>query len=465
MLTRAEPQGLRPPAPLPRPEPLGLPRLLGALWRNPLEAWSEDHFNEWVITTRLPIGQIFILNEPRAIRRVLLENASNYHKDPFQRRMMSATLNDGLLMAEDERWRVQRRTLASLFSQKTVMSFAPDMSEAAEALVARLARNSGGGPVEITAEVTRLTLDVLERTIFSDGLGRGSEEVRMAMRTYFDTIGQIHPFDFLSLPGFVPRLGRGKLKPALRLFDDAVDRIIATRRQHLERAGEAAPKDVLTLLLKAADPETGAGLSEAEIRANIITFIAAGHETTSNAIAWALFLLSQAPEWCARVRAEADAAFAAPAIGRAERLPATRAVVDEAVRLYPPLAAISRAARAPDRLAGHEVRAGAMIVIAPYLLHRHRKLWDRPDIFDPSRFLGEARDAIPRYAYLPFGFGPRVCIGQAFALQEATLVVAAMARSFDLALAPEQRVWPVLKVTLRPGAGVMLHLRPRCGPA
>jgi cytochrome P450 len=464
MLSRPWPheaRGLRPPAPLPRAQPPGLFALLKALWQNPLEAWSQIHFEQPVVTTSLPIGQIAVVSEPHAIRRVLLENAANYRKDPFQRRMMSATLSNGLLMAEDEQWRVQRRTLAPLFSYKTVVGFEPSMLEAAGALVARWRQHREDDLVEVTAEATRLTLDVLERTIFSDGLGRGSEEVRTAMRSYFDNIGRIEPFDFLGLPDFIPRLSRWRLRPVLRLFDSVVDAIIETRRGHLQDDPGSVPRDLLTLLLEAEDPETGAGMSEAEIHANIITFIAAGHETTANAISWSLFLLSQSPEWCARVQAEATQTLEGPNAGFAECLQITRAVIDEAVRLYPPLPAISRAAIGPDELAGQKIRAGSMVVIAPYLLHRHRLLWERPDIFDPSRFLAGSRNAIPRYAYLPFGVGPRTCIGSAFALQEATLVVATIARNFDFELAPNQTVWPVLKVTLRPQAGLLMRLRPR----
>jgi cytochrome P450 len=451
---------LRPPAPLPRARPLGLAALLKAMWQNPLEAWSEDHFRRPVVTTSLPIGQITLVNEPQAIRRVLLENAGNYRKDPFQRRMMSATLSNGLLMAEEERWRIQRRALAPLFSHKTVLGFAQSMVEAADDLASRWSNRDPEVPVEVTAEVTRLTLDVLERTVFSEGLGRGSEEVRTAMRSYFDNIGRIEPFDFLGLPDCIPRLTRWRLRPALKLFDSAVDRIIENRRRHLLSDPAGVPRDLLTLLLDAQDPETGAGMSEAEIRSNIITFIAAGHETTANAIVWSLFLLSQSPEWCARVKAEACQSRVGPVAGLADRLPVTRAVIDEAVRLYPPLPAISRVAVGPDQLAGEPIKPGSMVVIAPYVLHRHRLLWREPDIFDPTRFLGDAREAIAKYSYLPFGAGPRICIGSPFALQEATIVVATIARRFDFALVPGQRVWPILKVTLRPEGGLLMRFRP-----
>jgi cytochrome P450 len=453
----------RPPAPVPCAEPLGPIALLKALWKNPLEAWTEAHFEKSVVTTNFAIGQVSVVSEPAAIRRVLLDNTANYRKDTLQRRIMSATLRNGLLLAENEQWRTQRRTLAPVFAHKSVTGWAPSMLEAAEALVARWRRQSENGTVDVGTDVTRLTLEVLERTIFSEGLGRDAEEVRAAWRIYFDTIGRIEPFDLLGLPESVPRLSRLKARSVTRVFNSAVDTIIETRRRHLREDPAKVPRDLLTLLLEAEDPETGKGMSEAEVRANIITFIAAGHETTANAITWSLFLLSQSPEWRERVTAEARQELAGPAVGLIQRLVETRAVVDEAIRLYPPLPAISRAALGPDELAGHKIKPGSMVVIAPYVVHRHRALWQQPDIFDPSRFLGHARDAIPRFAYLPFGAGPRICIGAAFALQEATLVVAAILRSFDLELAPGQTVWPMLKVTLRPQGGLSMILRPHRG--
>ena len=370
---------------------------------------------------------------------MLLDNQANYRKDTLQRRIMSATLGNGLLLAEQEQWRIQRRTLAPIFALRNVMAWAPGMHDAAHALVERWRSEPADAIVDVAAEVTLLTLDILERTIFSDGLGGDPDEVRAAWRTYFDTVGRIEPLDLLGLPEFVPRFGRLKARSALRVFGDAVDAIIETRRERLRDDPTKVPHDLLTLLLEAEDPETGAGLSEIEIRGNIVTFIAAGHETTANTITWSLFLLSQSQEWRARVTAEARREIGGPVEGLAQRLVATRAVIDEAIRLYPPLSAISRAAIDRDELAGQEIKPGSMVVIAPYLVHRHRALWDRPDCFDPTRFLDKARDAIPRFAYLPFGLGPRTCIGSSFALQAATLAVAAIMGNFELGTRSRQK--------------------------
>jgi cytochrome P450 len=441
---------------MPAPRPLGAFRLLSTLRRNPLECWAKEHFEKPIVVGGLPFKHVLLVHEPNAIRRVLLDNAGNYQKDSIQRRVLSAGLGDGLLSAEGRQWRTQRRTVAPIFARKSIMHFAPAMLDAADALTARW-RRKHGSIVDVAAEMTRVTLDVLERTIFSDGYGRDAEEIRAAMSTYFNTIGKIDLLDLIGLPPSVPRISHLRVRSTLRFFESAVDRIIALRRKrnatHFDNAD-----DILTLLLAALDPDTGERMNEAEVRSNILTFIAAGHETTANAITWSLFLLSQSPQWRERVEAEARSRMSGPPLEFANRLVETRAVIDEAIRLYPPIAAISRVAMGEDVLSGERVRRGTIIVIAPYVLHRHRRLWRDPDAFDPSRFLGTARNAIDRFAYIPFGAGARTCIGSAFALQEATLILATITKYFDLRLAPDQEVWPLLRVTLRPADGLRMEL-------
>ena len=450
----------RPPAPAPQPKPLGVIRLITALWRNPLECWAQDHFEKPVVVGGLPFAHVVMVSEPRAIERVLLDNAGNYQKDALQRRVLSAGLGHGLLSAEGEQWRVQRRTVAPVFARRTIMDFAPHMMAAADALVARW-REQDGATRDVAAEMTRLTLDVLERTIFSDGLGRAPEEFRVAMRTYFDTIGRIDAFDVIGLPASVPRFAHWRVRSTLRFFENAINDIIATRRRRMAQEPDAVAKDILTLLLNALDPETGNRMAEIEVRSNILTFIAAGHETTANLLTWSLFLLSQSPQWREHLEAEVERELHGPAASLGERLIETRAVIDEAARLYPPIAAMSRVALGPDELAGVKVKRGSLVVIAPYVLHRHRLLWRDPNTFDPTRFLGEARHAIDRYAYIPFGAGARTCIGSVFALQEATLVLANIVKHFRVELAPGAAVWPLLRVTLRPDNGLPMVITQR----
>ncbi len=451
----------RPPAPTPNARTLGLFRLLATLKRNPLECWSEEHFCESIATVRLPIGRVLLVHEPTAIRRVLLDNAANYRKDPLQRRVLSAGLGDGLLSVEGEQWQAQRRTLAPLFARKTVTTFAGAMQAAAQGVVERWRQFGSGSVIDVAAEMTLVTLNVLALTIFSDGISDDLDEFRMAMNAYFAVIGKIGALDLFGVPDFVPRPGRARLRETLGYFENLIDGLIEHRRQALDRAPADAPADLLTLLLRALDPSTQRPMNIAEVKSNVLTFLSAGHETTANTLTWSLFLLSQSPDWRARVEAEVDSEFTGPAEGLAERLVATRAVIDEAVRLYPPIAALSRIADGPDQLGRHQVRRRTLIVIAPYVLHRHSRLWDRPDVFDPGRFLGDEKQRIDRFAYMPFGAGVRTCIGSTFALQEATLVLATLIKNFRMQLAPRANVWPMLRVTLRPENGLPMVIEPR----
>jgi cytochrome P450 len=401
---------------------------------------------------RLPFAETVIVHEPNAIRRVLLDNAANYRKDPLQRRILASGLADGLLSVEGRRWEVQRRTLAPVFAKRTVSSFAKPMLEAANAVAAKWIRLGDGAVVDVAAEMTLVTLNVLALTIFSDGIGENLDEFRQAMNAYFGVIGRIGVLDLLGAPPWVPRLGQARLRQTMEYFEGIIDDIIDVRRRRLRGDGpHVESDDLLSLLLRALDPSTGRSMSLDEVKSNVLTFLSAGHETTANALAWSIFLLSQSPHWAAQVQEEAARELQGPVEGLADRLVVTRTVVEESLRLYPPIAALSRMAENADTLAGVSVKPGSLIVIAPYVLHRHQSLWELPDVFDPSRFSQAQKSRMDRFAYLPFGIGPRTCIGASFALQEATIVLAVLMKTFDLQLLPNARVWPVQRVTLRPG--------------
>jgi cytochrome P450 len=216
--------------------------------------------------------------------------------------------------------------------------------------------------------------------------------------------------------------------------------------------------------LEAPHSQDGLGLTEAEVRANIVTFIGAGHETTANALTWTLFLLSHSREWQERLTREAESLADMPPERQAQSLVETRAVIEEAMRLYPPVASLSRAAMGPDDILGHRIRKGTLVMIVPWILHRHRRLWAEPDAFDPRRFLPGVREQIDRFAYLPFGAGPRVCIGASFALQEAVIVLARIMRQFQLSPVAHHQVRPMQHITLRPLGGMPLIVKRRSEP-
>jgi cytochrome P450 len=449
----------RPPAPSPLRRPPDLFDFLRSARSNPLNSWTEEHFRAPVVVGEGVLGHVMVLSDPAAIRYVLVDNAANYRKDDLQRRVLAPGLGNGLLTAEGDEWRQQRRALAPLFNPRTVAGFAPAMADASDRLVRRWLRRGEGRVLDIAQEMTRVTLDVLERTIFTAGIARDPDALGRAISRYFEAIGPIDPLDVFGLPSWIPRLGRIRARPALRFFEEVVGELISARQDLLGR-GASAPHDLLTALLQAKDPETGQGLTDLEVRANIVTFIGAGHETTANALTWTLYLLSQAPEVRRRVAQEVDTGVGDgegdPA--HLDRLVFTRAVLDEAIRLYPPVPFMSRAAIAEDRIAGFRVRRGTLVMIAPYVLHRHRTLWSDPDCFDPDRFMPERRAGIDRYAYLPFGAGPRVCIGASFSLQEAVIVLSRIVQAVQLDAVADHVVRPVQRVTLRPANGLPMRL-------
>jgi cytochrome P450 len=449
-----------PPYPRRPQRPRGSFSTLLALQRNPIEVWWEGDFERPVSIGRTIFGLRGAAHDPAAVRRIFLDNAANYRKDDLQLRILRPGLGNGLLTAEGEDWRVQRRALAPLFSPRQIAEFAPAVHRVGRAAVERMARRRDGAVADVGAIMSRLTLEVLEQTVFSQGLGREPSAFQRAVSSYFETIGRIDPLDLLGAPAFVPRLRRRRGRTALEFFDSAVDTIIEKRRTLLI-SGAEAPHDLLTLLMSAKDPENGRAIAEVDVRANIVTFINAGHETTANALTWALFLLSQSPEWRERAEADADQAFDAGESVATERCEILRAVFEEALRLYPPAAMLARQAIADDRLAGVHIPAGAVITVSPYVLHRRRGLWDHPDAFDPSRFLGERRDHIDRFAYIPFGAGPRVCIGMAFAVQEGIILLAHLLRAFRFDLVEGHVVMPLQRVTLRPREGMKMHVKRR----
>jgi len=457
----SRPPALRPPAPKPLEGPLGPVATLRLLRKNPIETWTRRHFEEPILVGNSVLGPMAVVHEPAAIRRFLSENAANYRKDALQKRILSPGLGNGLLTVEGEAWKVQRRTIAPIFTPKTVAQFTQMMIAGGEALNARWQRQREGRILDVQVEMGRATLDILGRTIFSDGIGRDPMQFMTRLSDYLQSIGTLDPLDMLGLPDFVPRFGRLKNRSAMGFFRESVEAIIAQRRKRLAEEPEAVTRDLLTLLLEAADPETKNPLSEDEIYANILTFIGAGHETTANTLTWSLYLLSQAPQWRARLAAEADHAFNGPQETITERLIETRAVIEEAMRLYPPVASLSRSAADADWLCNKRIRKGTLVLTAPWVLHRHKLLWEHPDHFDPSRFLPGAREKIDRFAYLPFGAGPRICIGATFALQEAAILLASVMRDFDPQHVESHAVHPVQRITLRPENGMPMILRRR----
>ena len=435
-------------------EPLGVMGSLRAARANVLSIIPE-------IATRQPMvsgktgKRWHMVMDPDAIRRMLLENLDNYPKSVVTKNLLRPAIGDSLFIAEGAHWRWQRRTAAPVFSHRNVMNLAPVMSAAALRSADRIAE-AGPRAVDVAADMVRTTFDVIADVTFSGDGMFDADAVHRGIDSYIAEAGRISLFDILGLPDWVPRPGRlmagGAVKEMKRVADEAVE----ARR---DRGAQGVP-DLLDLLLEGEDPESKRRMNTAELRDNLLTFIVAGHETTALTLGWSLYLCAHDQDVQARARAEAQAVLSDGVATGADvaRLPRVRQIIDEALRLYPPAGLVSRTALAPDTLCGREIRAGDTVIIPIYALHRHHMLWDAPDTFRPDRFAD--RKAVPRYAYLPFGDGPRICIGASFALQEAVIVLATLLARFRFTPVPGRAPDPVMILTLRPQGGVWLMAEP-----
>ncbi len=447
-----------PPVPQPPARPLGPLGLYRALRANSISAWRTEAFEEPYIADRNMLGGYVLLSDPELIRRVLIDNAANYPKDDLQLEKLMPAVGRGLLTADGDSWRLQRRTVAPLFQPQPVAAYLAAMAASVDAMLARWERHAASGAtVDVAREMTALTYDIISRTVFSHEIETPAEVMGEAITTYFDALGRIDLWDVLPLPRWLPRPAFIKARPAQKIFREEVRRLLDRRRVRMAR-GEQMPDDLVTRLIAARDPESGEGLADAVIHDNLVTFIGAGHETTANALTWTLFLLSEFPEADARAAREAKTLSDRPDADDLSTLAGTRMILEESMRLYPPVPFMSREAIGSDRLGEVEIVRGTRVIIAPWVLHRHRKLWADPEAFMPERFAPENRAKIPRFAYLPFGAGPRICVGMGFAMQEALLALAMIVRRFRLTLADGAQVMPFARMTLRPANGLPMRM-------
>ena len=428
-----------------------------ALRDNAILAFPPEAFEEDVVYRSFFGRRQIILNQPAGIHHILVDNPDSYRRTPATMRMLRPLLGNGLLLSEGEDWKHQRRTLAPAFALRTMPLLASHVASAAAATVDGLSASTEQ-PIDLLAAMQALALEIAGTSMFSVAMERYRPELRDQIVRYTVGVGRPTLLDFL-LPPAIPSPRDFARRRARRRWTALIGCIIAERR---EKARPEAPRDLFDLLSAAHDPESGTTFSAEDLVDQVSTLIAAGHETTGVALFWSLWLVAAAPDIQQRLAAEAESLDLGPD-NAAETLPKlvyARAVVHEALRLYPPVFTLVRQARAADNAGGIPVPAGAIVFIAPWVLHRHRRLWPRAEVFDPSRFLpGTA--APDRFAYLPFGVGPRVCIGAQFALTEATLVLAAMVKAFEIERADGEPVMPVGIVTTQPDHPPPFRLRPR----
>jgi cytochrome P450 len=445
---------------IPEHAPAGL-RLLASILSNPVEIWGREHFEQPIVIKSTFLGLRILVNDPDAIKRVLVDNAGNYVRDNLQRRILLRATGHSLFSVEGDRWQWQRRMFDSMFTPDRLASYVNGMADAASAAARMVV--TAESPIDVSAEMARTTVDVLMRTILPGASGEDPADIAASVRNIVDSTGAVSLADLLNLPVWVPTFRSLRALRAERSAAERACRIVAGQRNLADHNDCTRADDLVSLMLMAREPKTHKSMSEREIKNNVSTFLGAGSDTVASALTWSLYLLSRSPEFCDLLEREVDEVV----IGRPmslnliDRLPFTRAVIEEAMRLYPPVPLLSRAAMRDDVLCGRKIPAGSVVIIAPWVLHRHQLLWDDPLEFDPRRFLPPRRDRIRHFAYLPFGAGPRICVGRKFAMQEAVIVLATLLSSLRFALAPGMSVRVCQVFTLRPKEGLAMVVERR----
>ena len=439
-----------------RPEgPLSFRQFIRLVRENTLATYPPEAFDEDIIAGRLLWRRRFIINEPSGIRHVLLDNAANYTKSELTRRLLEPGLGRGLLTSEGETWRRHRRIMAPAFDHRSIAGYAPVITGVTNDLLTRWDALPDSREVDVGAAMMHTTLHIISRTMFSansdeivDVVERGVEQYQKTVRpSLLDLLG--FPVWFTQLFSYRNRTG------AFDEFDRAVDRLINDRTCEPKNK----PKDLLARLVAARDDETGGSMTAKEVRDEVVTVFMAGHETTAQALTWTWYLLSLHPSVESKLHQELTAVLngRTPQYEDIANLRYTRMVIEESMRLYPPAHTMAREPIAPDYILGHRISAGAIVLIVPWLLHRKASLWDQPHRFNPDRFATEP----PRFTYIPFGAGQRICIGAAFAMTEAILILATVAQRYRLCLKAGHPIEPRGLITLRPRHGLPMTLERR----
>jgi cytochrome P450 len=433
-------------------EDVSLWRVLRGRAEDPLARWTrirERHGD--VSRYRYGLDDSYLVTHPEGARRVLQDNAGNYTKEHPAYSMLRRLVGNGLLTSEGSFWLRQRRLAQPAFNRQRIAGMAARMTKAAVDLADQWELRSRE-PFSMLEEMSGLTLRIVADALFGTGLPARASPVREA----WDVLSRQMAERFSRrrlLPPVLPTAYGRAFREARRTLFDLVGAIVAEKRA---RPGEEP--DLLSMLMSARDEETGEQMTDAQLRDEVVTMVLAGHETTAVALSWAWALLDR--HWGARVKLLAELASVlggrTPGVADLPRLPYTRAVVDEAMRLYPPAYIFFRRVKEDDVVCGYRIHRGGVVVMTPMIFHRHPSFWDRPDAFEPERWMEE--DRRPRFAFMPFSGGPRQCIGNNFAILEAVLILATLAQGFTPRLAEGYVLEPEYGVTLRPSRGLPMRL-------
>jgi len=434
--------------------------LIGMAKRNFLSIWGVDDFQSRLRSKKIFTRELVICNRPDVVREAFQTNHDVLQrKSPQMRHALQPLLGDGLFISDTETWAKRRKVVAPIIHGSRVKGFAPIMIETIEEQRADWASQGEGAEVDALADMAHLTAEIICRTIFGRQLGKDhAAEVVQGFSDYQRHIDQVDILSLFGLPEWLPRFrGRAIKKPVERIMT-VLDKIIANYEAQKEK-GEAS---VIGGLLEARD-ENGEPLSREAIISEAAVIFMAGHETTANTLAWAWFLLSQCDKSRAKLQAELDTVLAgrSPTFQDVPNLPYTKAVIEETLRLYPPVPILAREAMSDTSIGGKAVPKGSLVMVVPWLMHRNPVLWSKPDVFDPGRFLNPKSKKPNKYGYVPFSIGPRICAGLQFGMTEAILSLAILAQDFELKLKDGTDVQPVARLTLRPGENLPMTLHPR----
>ena len=432
--------------------------LMPSIARNPLTGFARVNYEEPVSIYALFGKPFALINDPALIRHIFVERHDILVKEQLTQKILRHALRDGMLTAEGDVWRKARRAIQPMFSPRHVSGFGDAMVRTTESFVEEL--RDGPERIELAPSMSKLAFLILSETLFSGEINAEGEQILADTAIFLEKLGQPDPLDLMNAPDWLPRVTRMRGHSSSSRLRQIV-RATAEARREAIAAGRDVPDDFLTLLLRAGESEE-TRLTLDEIEDNVLTFVAAGHETTARAVTWTLYCLAHDAEALERAKAEVDALDTdRPAREWGRALPWVTACFEEAMRLFPPAAVIIRELQDDVTFGGYHLEKGRNAYISQWVLHRHQTLWERPNAFVPTRMFGEARKRIDKYAYLPFGLGPRVCIGASFAMQEAAVMLALLLRAFDFSYAGMEMPKPVMRITVQPDNGMPMRLKAR----
>ncbi|MDP3862776.1 MAG: cytochrome P450 [Phaeovulum sp.] len=461
-MTQARAQNPLPPKPAARPDKVSLWRYFRLFRSDILSAQPARLYHAWMAEFRTPFFHSYLCNDPELVDLVLQKRPKDFPKSDRIREGLAPLLGNSVFITNGPVWERQRRIIDPAFEGGRLRDTFPAMWDAGIACVERLRARADGQPIEIEAETSHAAADVIFRTLFSIPI---ENAVAAAAFSEFRAHQKAQPIvnlgALLALPKWVPRFHSRKTRRTAATIRGLITELTAARMTQI-KAG-TAPNDLATKIMTTADPVTGDTFDTAEMVDQVAIFFLAGHETSASAFGWSLYLLALFPDWGDRLAAEAEAVIGPeiPYFSIINRLKQARAVFREAMRLYPPVPMMVREASRPEHFRDRDLPKGAQIVISPWHLHRHERLWERPDEFDPDRFATANGKACLRNAYIPFSTGQRVCPGAAFAMAEGPLMLAMIARAFRIAPVPGRAAMPVAHLTVRGRDGIWLALTPR----